>query len=75
MDILNFIELLVEQFDDVNVSELTPETNFKELDDYSSIVALSIIGMIDDEFGITLKGDDLRNSTTINDLFSLIEKK
>ena len=75
MDILNFIELLVEQFDDVNVSELTPETNFKELDDYSYIVALSIIGMIDDEFGITLKGDDLRNSTTINDLFSLIEKK
>jgi hypothetical protein len=38
----------------------------------SFIIALSIIAMVDDEYGVTIKGDDIRKSETIEDLFNII---
>jgi acyl carrier protein len=75
MEMKNFIRLFAEQFDDVDASTLTPETNFREIQDWSSLVALSVIVMVDEEFGVLLKGDDIRDSKTISDLFSKIETK
>ena len=46
----DFIEKLAEQFDDVDAGLLTTETKFHELDDYTSLVALMIISMIDEEY-------------------------
>ena len=73
MDINEFIENFAEQFDDTDASEFTPETNFKELDEWSSLIALSIIAMVDEEYDVTLKGDDIRNATTIHDLFNTVQ--
>ena len=56
MEIKEFIENFADQFDETDASVLTPETVFHELEDYSSLVALSIIAMIDEEYGVTLKG-------------------
>lgn len=71
----NFIQLFAEQFDELDANTLTPETIFKDLDQWSSLVALSIIVMVDEEFGVLLKGDDISVSKTINDLYSKIESK
>jgi acyl carrier protein len=38
-------------------------------------MALSIIAMADDEYDVEIKGDDIRNSTTIADLFEIVKKK
>lgn len=73
MEINDFIENFVEQFDDP--VELKPETEFKELDEWSSLVALSVIAMIDEEYDITIKGDDIRNSKTVEDLFNAMKSK
>ncbi len=70
-----FVELFAEQFDDTDASEFTPETKFRALDEWSSLIALSIIAMVDDEFDVTLKGDDIRNSETIEDIFKIVESK
>lgn len=75
MEMNSFIQLFAEQFDDLDASTLSPETNFREIDQWSSLVALSIIVMADEEFGVLLKGDDIRASKTINDLFLKIESK
>jgi len=71
----NFIQLFAEQFDELDANTLTPETIFRDLDQWSSLVALSIIVMVDEEFGVLLKGDDISVSKTINDLYSKIESK
>ncbi|MCF0220115.1 MAG: acyl carrier protein [Muribaculaceae bacterium] len=73
MDINEFIENFSDQFDDTDASVFTPETKFKELDEWSSLMALSIIAMVDEEYDVTLKGDDIRNATTIQDLFNTIQ--
>ncbi len=74
MEIKEFIEVFAEQFDDVDAGQLSGETKFKELDEWSSLVALSVIAMVDDEYGVTLKGDDIRNSNTIEELFNIVKE-
>lgn len=75
MEIKDFIEHFAEQFDDTDASEIKAETVFKELDEWSSLVALSVIAMVDEEYDITIKGDDIRNSTTVEDLFNAVKAK
>lgn len=75
MEIKEFIENFAEQFDDTDASEIKAETKFRELDEWSSLIALSVIAMVDDEYDVTLKGDDIRNATTIEDLFNIVKAK
>ena len=75
MDLKDFIENFANQFDDTELSEFKEETIYKELDEWSSLIALSIIAMIDEEYDITINGDDIRNSDTIKDLFNTIKAK
>lgn len=75
MEIKEFIEYFADQFDDTELSEFKPETVFHELDEYSSLIALSIIGMVDDEYGVTLTGNEMKSAVTIEDLFHIVEEK
>lgn len=70
-----FVELFAEQFDDTDASEFKAETVFHELDEWSSLIALSIIAMIDEEFDVTVKGDEMRSAVTIEDLFNIVKAK
>ena len=70
-----FIVLFAEQFDETDASNFSASTIFHELDEYSSIIALSIIAMADEEFDVTLKGDDMRAAVTIEDLYNIIKSK
>ena len=47
MELNEFIENFAEQFDDTDASEIKADTVFKELDEWSSLVALSVIAMVD----------------------------
>lgn len=75
MEINDFIKNLADQYDDVEFQDFSPETKFKELDEYSSLTALSIIAMVDEEYEITLKGDDIRQATTVQELFDIVKAK
>ena len=74
MDIATFIDNMKEQFDDLN-EDLKPETVFSELDSWSSLTALSVIAMVDEEYEVTLKGADIRNARTVQDLFNTVLAK
>ena len=75
MELKDFIENFAAQFDDTDASEFKADTEFKALDEWSSLTALSIIAMVDEEYDITIKGDDIRNSETIEDLFNVVKAK
>ncbi len=75
MDIKEFTEKFVEVFDDAEDLNLTPETYFKELDEYSSLTALSIIAFADENFDVTITGKEIREAETIQDLYDLINNK
>lgn len=75
MEIRTFIALLADLFDDTPEENLSPGTVIRDLDEYSSIIMLSIIAMIDDEFGVVLTGKEVKASVTIQDLFNTLQAK
>ena len=75
MELKDFIENFAAQFDDTDASEFKADTVFKELDEWSSLIALSVIAMVDEEYETTIKGDDIRNASTVEDLFNAVKAK
>lgn len=75
MNIEDFIENFAEQFDETDASEINAQTIFRNLKEWSSLIALSIIAMVDEEYDVTLKGDDIRNSNTVEELFNIVAAK
>lgn len=75
MELNQFIESFASQFEETDACEFTADTEFKSLDEWSSLMALSIIAMVDEEFDIRIKGDDIRSSSTIEDLYHIVISK
>ena len=73
MDLQEFIGKFAEQFEETDASEFKTDTEFKKLVDWNSMVALSIIAMVDAEYGVTIKGEDIRKSETVGDLFNYVQ--
>lgn len=70
-----FVALFAEQFDETDPSEITATTVFHDLDEWSSLIGLSVVAMVDEEFEVALKGDDVKNSVTVEDLYKKIIAK
>lgn len=75
MDLNEFVAHFAEQFDSTDESVFTPETRFREIEEWSSLIGLSVIAMVDEEYDVTLKGDDVKNSNTILDLYNIVSSK
>lgn len=75
MEMKKFINDFAQLFDDVDNGAFTPETCFHELEEYSSLTALGIIAMIDEEYGVQLRGDDIRGAQTIGALYDLVQSR
>lgn len=70
-----FVQLFAEQFDETDASEITATTVFHDLDEWSSLIGLSVIAMVDEEFDVALKGDDVKNAVTVEDLYNNVKAK
>lgn len=75
MELKEFIEKFAEQFDETDASEIKADTNFRDLDEWSSLIGLSIIAMVDEEFDVTLRGDDMRKANTPSELYEIVKSK
>lgn len=75
MELNDFIAKFAEQFEDTEASEISAATEFKNLDEWSSLIALSVIAMVDEEYDISIKGDDIRGAVTVEDLFNAVIAK
>ncbi|MCM1140549.1 MAG: phosphopantetheine-binding protein [Roseburia sp.] len=75
MEISEFIEKFAEILDDTDASVLTPDTKFRELDEWSSLTVLGLLALADEEFEVELKADDLKKANTIAELLTVIEEK
>lgn len=72
MNIQDFIEKLEVEFDELTPGTLKPETNFRDLDEWSSMHALIIIALIDTDFDVTITGEDLSGIETVSQLHEIV---
>ena len=75
MDIKEFIEIFAEQMDDTDVSEIQADTEYQELEEWSSLTAMSLIAMAKTKYGKTITGREIRSCKTVEQLFNLIASK
>ena len=75
MKINDFIQNFANQFDETDASEFQATTEFRQLDEWSSLSSLAIISMIDEEFDKQITGADLRSVLTIEELYNLVKSK
>ena len=67
--IINFKNILDEEPD----FELVLKSKFRDLDEWDSLTALSLIAMLDVEYGKKLTGDQLKNLETLEDIIKFIQ--
>lgn len=70
-----FVALFSEQFDETDSNQITSTTVFHELDEWSSLIGLSIVAMVDEEFEVALNSEDVKSSVTVEDLYKKVINK
>jgi len=75
MEATKFLENFKNILDDTDVSLITIDTIFRELTEWSSLTALSLIAMVDEAYSVKLTGDDIKSSKSLNDIYDIIKSK
>lgn len=73
--IKNFTEQFEDAFEDAPEEEFTAETEFKLFAEWDSLSSLAIIAMVDEKYDVTIKGEDIREADTIQELFEIVKSK
>ena len=64
---------LIEETLDLDEGTLTADTVLDDVDEYDSMAKLSLIVMMDDEFGKKLTGDVIKGFKTVGDILAEME--
>ena len=75
MEINTFLQNFADILDDTDAILIKQETAFRDLEEWDSLTALSLIAMVDEEYSVKLTGDDIKSSTSLNDIFEIIKNK
>lgn len=75
MELNEFVANFADQFDDTDPSEIKAETVFRDLDEWSSLVGMSVIALAKTVYGKSINGPQLKTCRTVEDVFNLINQK
>lgn len=75
MEIEKFVQNFGALFEETDINTFTKDTKFCELDEWTSLMALSTIAMVDEEYGVKVKGADIRSSVTVEDLYNIVKSR
>jgi acyl carrier protein len=75
MELKEFIKGFANQFDDTDISEINENTNYRSLEEWSSLVGMSVIAFVRTKYGKALTGEELRQFNTLEELFNHIASK
>ena len=64
---------MIEEIMDLDEGTLTPATVLEDLEDWDSMAKLSVMVMMDDEFGKVLTGDAVRALKTVQDILNFMD--
>ena len=69
-----FILLFAEQFEETDSKLIIANTNFRDLEEWTSMHALLVLAMIDESYDVVLPADKLETCETVADIFVAIQK-
>ena len=75
MTLDKFLEDFRDQFEDTPAEQITASTDFKNLDEWCSMVSLCVVAFIDSDYGVNISAVDIKTSDTVEDLFKIVQSK
>lgn len=75
MTLDEFVKEFAYQFDDTEPEEIEKTTVFHELDEWSSMIGLSVLNMVEKKMGNHITFDDMKAAVTVEDLYNTIIAK
>lgn len=75
MELKDFIANFADQFDDTDASEILASTEFHELEEWDSLIALAVLNMTEKKYGKKITFDEMKKCVTVEDLFNVIAAK
>ncbi len=75
MEKQEFIKNFANQFDDTELSEFSMETNYQELEEWSSLVSLAVLNMIGKKYDVKLSVQEIKQSNNLQELYDLVLSK
>lgn len=73
MDSNKFIEQFAEALEIEDASNISVETEFRNLDEWDSLAYLNIIAMLDEEYDIQIENAEFKKLKSLNDIITYIE--
>jgi acyl carrier protein len=67
-----FIEKVKLIFDETPEDQITLQTNFKNLEEWNSLLILSLIVTLEENFSILISANDIEQSNSFEELFDKI---
>lgn len=67
-----FLKLIAELME--TEMELTPETEYRKMEEWDSLTVISFLAMVDVEYDKTLRVADVRDTHTLQDLYDVVQK-
>lgn len=71
----DFLDHFRDQFEETSPESIELSTAYKDLDEWSSLLVMSVIAMVKMEYGKTVTGSEIRHCNTVEDLFNAIAAK
>ena len=65
---------LLEDMLELDEGALASDTDLDDIDEYDSMAKLSLIVLMEDEFGVKLDGDTIKGFVTVGDIIALMNK-
>ena len=75
MELNEFLANFADQFDDTDASEIQSSTVFHDLEEWSSLIGMSLLAMAKTQYGKSITGAELKACVTVEDVFNLINNK
>ena len=75
MELQKFVTAFADQFDETDPSLITPDCEFHDLDEWSSLTGMAVIAFVKTEYGKNITGTELRACVTVEDVFNVVKNK
>jgi len=75
MEIQEFIKNFASLFEETPLNEFEEKTRFRDLENWDSMVALSIMAMVDEIYKVKISPNEMKQASTIRDIFDVVNAK
>ena len=75
MEITDFLKTFASCFEDLTVENFSMDTEFQDMDDWTSMTAVLLIAKIEEVYNIEIETEEIRDCDTLQELFDLLSSK